>query len=348
MIFKPNQFNNGPGFAPARYFFAGNSSVKSLIPSLAATVMLCFVLSKLAAQSSDAPAVMARLAKRAVLLDVHGQSAHVTAVGERGHILLSDDNGKTWAQQSVPTRRTLNAVCWVDSRTVWAVGHQSIVLRSRDGGANWAKVQVLNDPETAFMDILFIDPKKGFIVGSYGKLFSTNDGGEKWTEAVQDEDPPHFYQVTKAPDEVLWLIGEFGTVWRSVDFGQAWEPLDALYDGTFFGALPLARRGALVFGLRGNVFRSEDGTIWESIKTPTNALLHGGTQLKDGRMILTAGAGELLLSENKGRSCSIFLVSDQSAVPTSLWQAGDDGLLVSTDRGMIRLDPGVLTRSVQK
>ena len=65
-------------------------------------------------------------------------------------------------------------------------------------------------------------------------------------------------------------------------------------------------------------------------------------------MILTAGAGELLLSENNGRSFSIFLLSDQSAVPTSLWQAGDDGLLVSTDRGMIRLEPGALTRSVQK
>ena len=126
---------------------------------------------------------------------------------------------------------------------------------------------------------------------------------------------------------------------RRVQSGQAWESLDALYEGTFFGALPLAKRGALVFGLRGNIFRSEDGAAWEKIETSTNALLHGGVQLIDGRMILTAGAGELLLSENKGRSFNPVALPDKAAMPISLWQAGDESLLVTTDRGVIRLEP---------
>ena len=176
---------------------------------------------------------MARLAKRSVFNDIHGQAASAIAVGERGHILLSVDHGNTWTQQPAPTRRTLNAVHWVDSRIVWSVGHQSVVLRSQDGGKTWAKISVLDDPETAFLDVLFVGPKKGFIVGSYGKLFSTSDIGEKWSEVAQDDDP-HFYQIASAGDGVLWLIGEFGTVWRSKDLGQAWEPLDALYEGTFF------------------------------------------------------------------------------------------------------------------
>ena len=62
----------------------------------------------------------------------------------------------------------------------------------------WAKISVLDDPETAFLDVLFVGPKKGFIVGSYGKLFSTSDG-EKWSEVVQDDDP-HFYQIASAGD----------------------------------------------------------------------------------------------------------------------------------------------------
>lgn len=299
------------------------------------------------AKPVDGPAVMARLAKHSVLNDIHGQGASVIAVGERGHILLSVDHGKTWTQQPAPTRRTLNAVHWVDSRIVWAVGHQSVVLRSQDGGKSWAKIQVLDDPETAFLDVLFVDPKKGFIVGSYGKLFSTTDGGEKWTETAQDDDP-HFYQLTKAVGGALWLIGEFGTVWRSDNLGQAWEPLDALYEGTFFGALPLAKRGAVVFGLRGNIFRSEGGAAWEKIETSTNALLHGGVQLRDGRMILTAGAGKLLLSGDKGRSFNPVPLPDKAAMPISLWEAGDGGLFVTTDRGVIRLEPDDLAGGGKK
>ena len=100
----------------------------------------------------------------------------------------------------------------------------------------------------------------------------------------------------------------------------------------------MTKSGALVFGLRGNIFRSEDGAAWEKIETTTNALLHGGVQLRDGRMILTAGAGELLLSENKGRSFNPVALPDKAAMPISLWQAGDDSLLVSTDRGVVRLE----------
>lgn len=286
----------------------------------------------------DGLAVLAPLANFSVLNDIHGRSASAIAVGERGHILLSVDHGNTWTQQPAPTRRTLNAVHWVDSKIVWSVGHKSVVLRSQDGGKTWAKISVLDDPETAFLDVLFVDPKNGFIVGSYGKLFSTSDSGEKWSELVQDDDP-HFYQIASAGDGALWLIGEFGTVWRSDNLGQAWESLDAMYEGTFFGALPLAKRGALVFGLRGNIFRSEDGAAWEKIETSTNALLHGGVQLRDGRMILTAGAGELLLSENKGRSFNPVALPNKAAMPISLWQAGDESLLVTTDRGVIRLEP---------
>ena len=336
---QPNQPQDGPRRSSARscllisLLLCGPGLAKGEQPNPAKPV--------------DGPAVMARLAKRSVFNDIHGQAASAIAVGERGHILLSVDHGNTWTQQPAPTRRTLNAVHWVDSRIVWSVGHQSVVLRSQDGGKTWAKISVLDDPETAFLDVLFVGPKKGFIVGSYGKLFSTSDSGEKWSEVAQDDDP-HFYQIASAGDGVLWLIGEFGTEWRSKDLGQAWEPLDALYEGTFFGALPLAKRGAVVFGLRGNILRSEDGAVWQKIETRTNALLHGGTTLRDGRMVLTAGAGELLLSENSGQSFFVVPLPDKAAKPISLWEAGDGGLLVTTDRGIIRLQPLDLAKGTEQ
>jgi photosystem II stability/assembly factor-like uncharacterized protein len=260
------------------------------------------------------------------------------AVGERGHILLSTDGGKNWQQVAAPTRRTLTGVFLIDDQTAWAVGHQSVILKSGDGGETWAKANAENDPETAYLDILFLDAKTGFIVGSYGKFLSTSDGGKTWTEAKQDDDP-HFSHIIPAPDGGLWLTGEFGTVRRSGDRARRWEPLATPYEGTFFGTLPLAKGGAVVFGLRGNIFRSEDGKAWKQVESPTQSLLHGGLALADRRLVLTAAAGQLLVSADEGRSFRLATMPGaESATATSLWQAADGGVLLTSDKGVHRLE----------
>lgn len=299
---------------------------------------MCLGLVKLAAQPIDGDSVIAPLAKNSLLLDVHGGGERAVAVGERGHILLSTDDGNNWRQVAAPTRRTLTGVFLIDDQIVWAVGHQSVILKSGDGGETWAKANAENDPETAYLDILFLDAKTGFIVGSYGKFLSTSDGGKTWTEAKQDDDP-HLSHIIPAPDGGLWLTGEFGTVRRSGDRDKRWVPLSTPYEGTFFGAVPFAKRGALVFGLRGNIFRSGDGGEWLKIESPTKALLHAGLALADGRLVLTAAAGQLLVSADEGRSFHLAVwPGAASATATSLWQASDGGLLLASDKGVHRLE----------
>ena len=309
---------------------------------------MCLGLVKLAAQPIDGDSVIAPLAKNSLLLDVHGGGERAVAVGERGHILLSTDDGNNWRQVAAPTRRTLTGVFLIDDKTVWAVGHQSVILKSGDGGETWAKANAENDPETAYLDILFLDAKTGFIVGSYGKFLSTSDGGKTWTEAKQDDDP-HLSHIIPAPDGGLWLTGEFGTVRRSGDRDKRWVLLSTPYEGTFFGAVPFAKRGALVFGLRGNIFRSGDGGEWLKIESPTKALLHAGLALADGRLVLAAAAGQLLVSADEGRSFHLAVwPGAASATATSLWQASDGGLLLASDKGMYRLELADLHAEVVK
>ena len=325
---QPNQPDDGPGFAPARLFCCG----------LAVVALLFIALARPAAQPIDGDATPARLAKRSLLLDIHGHGERALAVGERGHILLTTDSGKNWRQVATPTRRTLTGVFLIDGQVAWAVGHQSVILKSGDGGETWAKANAEIDPETAYLDILFLDAKTGFIVGSYGKFLSTSDGGERWVETKQDDDP-HLSHIIPAPGGGLWLTGEFGTVRRSGDRVRRWEPLATPYEGTFFGALPLAKGGAVVFGLRGNIFRSEDGKAWKQVESPTQSLLHGGLALADGRLVLTAAAGQLLVSADEGRSFRLATMPGaESATATSLWQAADGGVLLTSDKGVHRLE----------
>jgi len=347
---QPNQPEDGPGFAPARSFFGHRApNWISVWPSgWVAVLLLCAGLAKPGAQPIDGDAVIARLAKSSLLLDVHGRGERAVAVGERGHILLSIDGGKNWRQVAAPTRRMLTGVFLVDDRVAWAVGHQSVILRSDDGGETWSKAKAENDPETAYLDVLFLDAKTGFIVGSYGKFLSTSDGGKTWTEAKQDDDP-HFSHIITALDGGLWLTGEFGTVRRSGDRAKRWAPLAPPYEGTFFGALPFAKNGALVFGLRGNIFRSGDGGEWLKIESPTKSLLHAGLALADGRLVLTAGAGQLLVSADEGRTFRLAAIAaDETATATSLWQAVDGGVLLTSDKGVYRLELAGLKTEVGK
>ncbi|HEU5468620.1 MAG TPA: YCF48-related protein, partial [Steroidobacteraceae bacterium] len=86
------------------------------------------------------PAVIAPLAARSLLLDVAWAGRRAVAVGERGHILHSDDAGRTWTQAPVPASANLTAVCFADEKNGWAVGHIETILRTRDGGDSWELV----------------------------------------------------------------------------------------------------------------------------------------------------------------------------------------------------------------
>ena len=79
----------------------------------------------------------ARLITRSLLLDIAVNPDRIIAVGERGHVLLSSDQGRNWTQVLVPTQSMLNAVTVVGDRHSWIVGHDSVILHSADNGETW-------------------------------------------------------------------------------------------------------------------------------------------------------------------------------------------------------------------
>ncbi|MBK9968932.1 MAG: hypothetical protein IPP07_30480 [Holophagales bacterium] len=72
----------------------------------------------------------ARLASRSLLLDAADRDALAVAVGERGHVLLSGDGGKTWTQAETPTRALLTGVWLHDARPAGPWGNDETILRT--------------------------------------------------------------------------------------------------------------------------------------------------------------------------------------------------------------------------
>lgn len=329
------------------------------VSAVAQAVMLSglFALGAAPAQAADVaesvqPAIMSDLAAHTLLVDAAVAGDRLVAVGSRGHIVYSDDQGKSWVQANVPVRQLLTSVYFADDKNGWAVGHDSLILHTSDAGANWEmqyRDPELDQPvdpdgpsllERPLMDVWFKNARTGFAVGAYGTFLRTDDGGKTWEDRSFDIDNPdgfHYNAITAVKDAGLMLAGEMGTLYRSPDFGDTWETLtDLPYDGSWFGASGTNQANVvLVWGLRGNMFRSVDfGTSWEQVEllTPNNgpleATLLGGGLSGDGKLVVVGAGGVVLSSNDGGNSFDVMTRPDRIALASAKALADGELLLV--------------------
>ena len=303
--------------------------------SFLALCILVLFLPSLSARV-EIPAEIMPLAERSVLLDVALAGDRLVAVGERGHILLSDDYGETWKQTSVPTRATLTAVFFADTQRGWAVGHDNVILATTDGGLSWNHQYTEGGIENRFLDVFFLDEGRGFAVGAYGLFAETFDGGERWTSREIFWEELHFNRISMAANGLLFIAVETGELLQSVDDGETWEEMDSPYDGSLFGVLPLGARTIIAYGLRGNVFRSSDGGVsWVNVETPAPLLITHAIRLSGGAVILAAQNEQFFLSLDGGRSFTLWRVPVQGAA--ALTEAPDGSVVTVGLNGVRRL-----------
>ncbi|MBV7477533.1 YCF48-related protein [Pseudomonas sp. PDM31] len=281
--------------------------------------------------------VQSNLASSTQLVGLARAGQRLVAVGWRGHIVYSDNQGRTWQQAEVPVGADLTAVNFPTADSGWAVGHGGVILRSRDGGKTWVKQQDgfstsklmtsyyqkrldqapeaeqaqaaslleqvrLNyetGPEQPWLDVWFENDQHGYVVGTFNLIMETRDGGEHWTPLLDRMDNPDGLHLSaiNAVGHELYIASERGTVFRLDKDSQRFVALNSGYIGSFFGVTGDAR-AVVAYGLRGNAWRSLDkGVSWEKISTGTEATLTGGTILDHGRLALVSQGGSLLLGD---------------------------------------------------
>lgn len=302
----------------------------------------------------DTGAISSRLAAKSLLNGVTLAGKRLVCAGQRGHIVYSDDQGKSWTQASVPVKCDLLALHFPDATNGWAVGHDGVVLHSSDGGATWAKqfdgrgaAQVMEKyygsqpaltaeiqsyvaqgSDKPFLDVWFENASTGYIVGAFNLIFKTGDGGKSWTpwfDRIENPKRLHLYAIRPVGQE-LYITGEQGSVFRLDRQKERFQALTAPYKGTFFGLA--GKPGSLVvFGMRGNVFRSPDGgKSWVKVETGVPAGLTGGTVTEDGRIVLVSQAGQVLVSSDNG--ASFVRAKVEPPVPATAVTALDRNTLV--------------------
>lgn len=299
-------------------------------------------------EAAPRPALIAPLAERSILLGIAQAGERLVAVGERGHILLSDD-GQHWRQVPVPADAMLNRVRFRDARHGWALGHDATILATRDGGESWALQQF--DPQgRPLYDLIFLADGRLAAIGGYGQYFVSADDGATWSAAASPlaDLGQHFNAAARLADGTLLIAGERGLLARSRDEGETWDLLDSPYTGSFFGVLPIGDKGALVFGLRGHVFVATDvGACpvidpleydpfmrqvpddpaalarlgWRPTVTPTTESLFGGRL--DGAQAVLTGVNGVLLRVDPAAGTATRLDSNAAETLNDLLRYGE-------------------------
>ncbi len=345
--------------------------------ALMLSVSIMMALTGVATAQTDGlpaqPSITSAMAAQSVMLSVARAGQRLVAVGERGFITVSDDNGGSWRQVSSPVSMTLVKVRFLNDLEGWAVGHAGVVLHSQDGGLSWskqldgvqaaeielqqatlatqssddaAKVQerlaqaqqlVDEGPDKPLLDLLFLDAKNGLVVGAYGLAFVTHDGGLNWQSIRSRIDNPnglHLYSIERVGTD-LFIAGEQGTLLRSSDEGLTFESLASPYEGTTFGLQATSSGSILAFGLRGKAYESKDrGDSWQRLDTLQPITLTSGLRLKDGSVLLTDESGRVLRFKEGDTKASVLKITQPSYF-TGMAQAANGALIISSARGML-------------
>tara|TARA_R110001592_G_scaffold7190_2_gene40560 strand:- start:11893 stop:13077 length:1185 start_codon:yes stop_codon:yes gene_type:complete len=288
-------------------------------------------------------------------------SNRIVAVGDRGVIAFSDNEGVSWQQSDVPISTLMTSVHFPNETEGWAVGHGGSILYTADRAQSWklqldgrqvnqlllqkakdtlqklkedyaqadeyqkqdlqyavedaeyalsnAEFDVGLGPANPFLDVLFLNEKKGFAVGAYGLFVVTEDGGQTWISAasrLENFDRYHLNTLAQLKGGAIIIAGEAGTLFASYDQGLQWETLYGPYQGSFFGIQPTESKDeALLYGLKGHVFKTQDaGQSWKSIPVSVETSLTSSAISQDGELVISGYSGVVLLSNDHGESFS--------------------------------------------
>ncbi|MES2258112.1 MAG: YCF48-related protein [Pseudomonadota bacterium] len=316
----------------------------------------------------ERPSTISAKASGAVLLAVTRAGDRLLAVGERGIIIYSDDNGAHWSQAGAPVSVSLTGACFASATVGWAVGHSGVVLRSVDGGKTWARQfdgkqaaqrvlaqaqlsgsasstsaarrMVDDGADKPFLDVLCLSEQRAIVVGAYGLILETVDGGRNWTslmERIGDARGRHLYSIVALPDKGVLVAGEQGALFRSGDDGRSFAALAAPYEGTYFRAAATGARGLLLLGLRGNAYVSDDaGKSWSKSAIPATNSLTGAVSMSGGQWLVSDESGRLYRSADQGRHFS-EVPAVRAAAISDLRGTADGAVVLAGARGVSRI-----------
>ncbi|MBI5485576.1 MAG: glycosyl hydrolase [Deltaproteobacteria bacterium] len=283
--------------------------IRKIVTTICVTALLvfpCVAATPVFQDVLDTPAQESPLAIKSLLNGVAVAGKRLVSVGQRGHILYSDDQGKKWTQASVPISSDLVAVYFPSPQKGWAVGHDGVVLHSSNGGASWVKqfdgraaAQVMASHHKGWKNCSSCHEKmmmpKGAPQGTDAALMADL---KSFTE--QGPDKP-FLDVWFENESTGFIVGAYNLIFRTVDGGKSWEPWFDRTDNIkryHLYAIRQVGQDLLICGEQGLVLKLDRKSgRFAAQKTPYNGTFFGITG-KAGAVVAFGLRGNVFRSSN--------------------------------------------------
>ncbi|MFZ0890354.1 MAG: YCF48-related protein [Candidatus Binataceae bacterium] len=281
---------------------------------------------------------------------VDGENGYLC--GQDGLVMRTRDGGRTWERLNSRTKLSIFALSFPDRLHGYLVGDSSLVLSTSNGGESFFKRQLehifaheLRDYALPYQDpvlygVDFINDRKGWVVGEFGRIWKTDNGGRSWKEQQQslvkqwkrslspNDDPrladyllPTMFAVSFRDKNRGAACGLEGWVIETGDGGKTWTfmhqsprpgaPPAGLIPGApqipardpLFTIQLLGAQGGMAAGLTGTVLKREpDGTWAHDQNVPALPLPLSQLRFFDNQHGWIVGYGTVLYTSDGGRS----------------------------------------------
>ncbi|CAH1749510.1 PSII_BNR domain-containing protein [Thauera humireducens] len=297
----------------------------------------------------NVPALQSEKAARALLLGVATAGSRLVAVGERGIVVTSEDQGQTWSQAQVPVSVSLTAAHFASPTLGWVVGHDGVVLKTEDGGQVWSKLLDGNRANT-----LVLADLKARVAELQGAVAeASGDDVERLQAALEAmqfrlEDAEAGASFGPArPLLALWfkderlgfVVGAFGQIFRTDDGGKTWVSLAGALsnpDSLHLNSIIRLKNGTLaVVGERGTIwFSADDGASWTVSEVGYDGHLYGVIQASPDALLAFGFAGNIFRSTDDGNTWTRLDRVSEKSIVGGLADEGR-GVLLVTRNGQV-------------
>ncbi len=300
--------------------------------SLFSLWLLCFSVLAVPASAEDfvfSPAIAVSDASSLPLLDIARAGERLVAIGERGLVIVSDDEGESWRQASVPVSATLTALSFATARKGWAVGHAGVILHTNDAGNSWERQFDGNDANQEYLDYTNkqVEKIKGQINGlsMAGESVAPDSSApvladleyeledaifaQEDAQSALDNGPADpFLDVLAISVNTAVAVGAYGMIYRTDNAGKTWHlGVDGIenIDRYHYYAIARSENGKMFLsGEAGLLYRStDDGSTWERFDELYDGSLFG-LVVKGHRVVAFGLRGNIFRSDDDGNTWS--------------------------------------------
>jgi len=304
----------------------------------------------------ESPALATDRAHKSLLLDITRVGSRLIAVGGHGHIVYSDNSGKSWTQARTPSSVTLTSVYFPSATMGWAVGHDGLILHSNDAGETWVKqfdgylanrAIVKGARENKGLAITELDRAKNS--GDLTEIDNAEMHLENTTYALEDAlydkesgSTKPFLDVWFYDSKIGYAVGAYGMVFRTRDGGKSWLDWSSHLDNSdrlhINGITMVGPRSLMLVGEQGLILRSDDmGKNWRALPSPYEGSLFG-IMAKDDNVLIFGLRGNLYHSVDGGIQWQKVHTNSEQTLMAGVAKTDKTSVLVGNGGSIILLN----------